>query len=167
MQKAPHTDDLPQEEISKTRIKQQMQELQDLGETLVELPVDKLRQIEMPEALLDAVLAARKITAHGGRRRQLQYIGKLMRNVDPTPIQAKIDQWNGNHAAETARMHQLENWRKRLIEDDSALSEFLQQYTTEDVQHLRNLIRNARKEAAANKPPKSNRELFKVIRELV
>ncbi len=167
MQKAPHTDDLPQEEISKTRIKQQMQELQDLGTTLVELPADKLRQIDMPENLLEAVLAARKITAHGGRRRQLQYIGKLMRNVDPAPIQEKIDQWNGNHAAETARMHQLENWRKRLIEDDAALSEFLDQHSTADVQHLRNLIRNARKEAAASKPPKSSRELFKVIREIV
>lgn len=167
MQKAQHTDDLPQEEISKTKIKQQMQELQDLGETLVELPIDKLRQIDMPERLLDAVLEARKITAHGGRRRQLQYIGKLMRTVDPTPIQEKIDQWNGNHAAETARMHQLENWRKRLIESDEALSEFLQQHASADVQHIRNLIRNARKEAAANKPPKSSRELFKVLRDLV
>jgi len=167
MQKAQHTDDLPQEEISKTKIKQQMQELQDLGETLVELPIDKLRQIDMPERLLDAVLEARKITAHGGRRRQLQYIGKLMRTVDPAPIQEKIDQWNGNHAAETARMHQLENWRKRLIESDEALSEFLQQHASADVQHIRNLIRNARKEAAANKPPKSSRELFKVLRDLV
>lgn len=159
---------IPQaEEISKTRLKQQMDALQKLGETLVELPIDKLRQIEMPETLLDAVLAARKITAHGGRRRQLQYIGKLMRQVDPAPIQEKLDVWNGNHAAETARMHQLENWRKRLIEDDRALAEFLATHATADIQHLRNLIRNARKEAAENKPPKSSRELFKVLREIV
>lgn len=157
----------PQEEISKTRLKQQMDELQKLGETLVELPIDKLRQIEMPESLLDAVLEARKITAHGGRRRQLQYIGKLMRQVDPAPIQEKLDQWNGNHAAETARLHQLENWRKRLIEDDRALAQFLDAHQAADIQHLRTLIRNARKEAAENKPPKSSRELFKVLREIV
>ena len=167
MHKAQQSEDSQREEISKTRIKQQMQELQDLGTTLVELPIDKLRQIDMPERLLDAVLEARKITAHGGRRRQLQYIGKLMRTVDPAPIQEKIDQWNGNHAAETARMHQLENWRKRLIENDEALSEFLQQYSSADIQHLRNLIRNARKEAETSKPPKSSRELFKVLRDLV
>lgn len=157
----------PQEEISKTRLKQQMDELQKLGETLVELPIDKLRQIEMPESLLDAVLEARKITAHGGRRRQLQYIGKLMRQVDPAPIQEKLVQWNGNHAAETARLHQLENWRKRLIEDDRALAQFLDAHQAADIQHLRTLIRNARKEAAENKPPKSSRELFKVLREIV
>jgi len=74
-----------QEEVSKTRLKQQMHELQLLGELLVELPKDKLAQLDLPESLREAVLNARKITAHGGKRRQLQYIGKLMRTVDPEP----------------------------------------------------------------------------------
>ena len=155
-----------EEEISKTQQKQMMHDLQVLGEALVNLPKAKLDQIELPEALHEAIRDAQRITAHGGKRRQLQYVGKLMRQVDPAPIQAKLDQWNGNHNAETARMHRLENWRTRLINDDAALSEFLNLHNNADVQHLRNLIRNARKEATLNKPPKSSRELFKVLREI-
>jgi len=154
-----------EQEISKTRRKQIMHGLQDIGEALVALPRDKLQQIDLPESLRDAIMEARRITAHGGLRRQLQYVGKLMRNVDVAPIQAKLDQWNGSHAEETARLHRLENWRKRLIEDDAALSEFLARNPTFDVQHLRTLIRNARKEAQQNKPPKSSRELFRLIRD--
>ncbi|MCE9633591.1 MAG: DUF615 domain-containing protein [Methylophilales bacterium] len=153
-------------EISKTQQKQLMHNLQVLGEALVALPVAKLKQIELPDNLREAIMDAQRITAHGGRRRQLQYVGKLMRNVDPEPIQLKLDQWNGNHNAETARLHRLENWRQRLIDDDAALSEFLALHANTDVQHLRNLIRNARKEASLNKPPKSSRELFKVLREM-
>jgi ribosome-associated protein len=156
-----------EEEISKTQVKQIMQNLQELGEALVALPVSKLKQIELPDNLRDAILDAQRITAHGGRRRQLQYVGKLMRNVDPAPIQLKLDQWNGNHNAETARLHRLENWRQRLIDDDAALPEFLALHANSDIQHIRNLIRNARKEASLNKPPKSSRELFKVLREMV
>lgn len=159
--------EIEHEEISKTQVKQMMHELQALGAALVELPVSKLKQIELPDNLRDAILDAQRITAHGGRRRQLQYVGKLMRNVDPAPIQQKLDQWNGNHNAETARLHKLENWRQRLIEDDAALPEFLALHANSDIQHIRNLIRNARREASLNKPPKSSRELFKVLREMI
>ena len=154
-----------QEEVSKTQLKQQMLELQELGETLAELPKEKLKQLDLPENLRDALLEAKRITAHGGRRRQLQYIGKLMRSIDPAPIQTKLDQWNGNHAEETARLHRLENWRQRLIDDDAALSELLTQHPDFDVQQLRTLIRNARKESQLQKPPKSSRELFRLLRE--
>lgn len=154
-----------EEAPSKTKIKQRMQELQDIGEILVELSKDKLKQLDLSETLYEAILEAKRITAHGGRRRQLQYIGKLMRSVDDTPIRAKLDEWNGSHAEETALLHRLENWRKRLIEDDAALSEFLTQYPAFDVQHLRTLIRNSRKEQQAGKPPKSSRELFRALRE--
>ncbi|MFM9913578.1 MAG: ribosome biogenesis factor YjgA [Methylophilaceae bacterium] len=156
-----------EEEISKTQVKQMMHDLQELGEALVALPVSKLKQIELPENLRDAILEAQRITAHGGKKRQLQYIGKLMRNVEPEPIQQKLDQWNGNHNAETARLHRLENWRQRLIDDDAALPEFLALHATSDIQHIRNLIRNARKEASLSKPLKSSRELFKVLREMM
>jgi len=154
-----------QEEVSKTQLKQQMHELQALGETLAELPKEKLKQLDLPENLRDALLEAKRITAHGGKRRQLQYIGKLMRSIDPEPIQTKLDQWNGNHAEETALLHRLENWRQRLIDDDAALSEFLTQHPDFDVQQLRTLIRNARKETQLQKPPKSSRELFRILRE--
>jgi ribosome-associated protein len=154
-----------EQELSKTRRKQIMEDLQDIGEALVELPKDRLKQLDLPESLMDAVLEARRITAHGGRRRQLQYIGKLMRSVDAEPIQAKLDEWNGSHAQETALLHRLENWRQRLIDDDAALSELLERHTEFDVQHLRTLIRNARKEAQQNKPPKSSRELFRLLRD--
>lgn len=154
-----------QEEVSKTQLKQQMHELQALGETLAELPKEKLKQLDLPENLRDALLEAKRITAHGGKRRQLQYIGKLMRSIDPEPIQTKLDQWNGNHAEETALLHRLENWRQRLIDDDTALSEFLTQHPDFDVQQLRTLIRNARKETQLQKPPKSSRELFRILRE--
>ena len=154
-----------EQELSKTQIKQRMHELQEIGEVLVELPKEKLKQLNLPETLYEAVLEARRITAHGGRRRQLQYIGKLMRGIDDAPIRAKLDEWNGNHAEETALLHRLENWRLRLIEDDAALSEFLAQYPDFDVQHLRVLIRNSRKEQQLGKPPKSSRELFKLLRE--
>lgn len=154
-----------EQELSKTQLKQRMHELQEIGEVLVELPKEKLKQLNLPETLYEAVLEARRITAHGGRRRQLQYIGKLMRGIDDVPIRAKLDEWNGNHAEETALLHRLENWRTRLIDDDAALSEFLEQYPDFDVQHLRVLIRNSRKEQQLGKPPKSSRELFKMLRE--
>ncbi|HEY3326982.1 MAG TPA: ribosome biogenesis factor YjgA [Novimethylophilus sp.] len=154
-----------EQELSKTQIKQRMHDLQEIGEVLVELPKEKLKQLSLPETLHDAVLEARRITAHGGRRRQLQYIGKLMRGVDDAPIRAKLDEWNGNHAEETALLHRLENWRTRLIEDDAALSEFLAQYPDFEVQQLRVLIRNSRKEQQLGKPPKSSRELFRMLRE--
>ena len=154
-----------EQELSKTQLKQRMHELQEIGEVLVELPKEKLKQLDLPETLHEAVLEAKRITAHGGRRRQLQYIGKLMRGIDDAPIRAKLDEWNGNHAEETALLHRLENWRTRLIEDDAALSEFLEQYSDFDVQQLRVLIRNSRKEQQLGKPPKSSRELFKMLRE--
>jgi ribosome-associated protein len=154
-------------ELSKTRRKQAMQELQELGEALVELNNEKLARLNLPETLLDAVVAARKITAHGGRRRQMQYIGKLMRGVDEAPIRTQLEIWNGDQRQETAELHRLENWRKRLVEDDTALPDFLDAHPDADVQRLRTLIRNARKEATGNSPPRNNRELFRVLREIL
>ena len=160
-------DELEPQELSKTQRKQAVLELQELGEALVELPRDKLARLDLPETLLDAVLAAKKITAHGALSRQKQYIGRLMRGIDADPIRSQLDIWNSGHQQETAAMHHLEDWRRRLIEDDTALVEFLNLHPVEDLQHLRTLIRNARKEAVANKPPKSSRELFRLLREML
>lgn len=142
-----------------------MQELQSLGEELIELNNAQLAQLNLPEALLDAVKQAQRITSNGAIARQRQYIGRLMREIDTAPISAMLDKWKGTNQEENAHFHQLEKLRARLLDDDSALSEYLAAHPEADSQQIRTLIRNARKEAAVGKPPKSSRELFKLLRE--
>lgn len=154
-------------EISKTKRKQAMNALQELGGALVALSEEQLARLALPETLREALRETRKIHQHGARRRQLQYIGKLMRGVDPAPIRAKLDQWDGASKAEAARLHRVEHWRNSLLERESALAELLTRYPGADAQHLRNLIRNARKEHLANKPPKNSRLLFKALRDVL
>ena len=152
---------------SKTRIKKQMHELQDLGEELTGLGKDQLAQLDLPESLRDAIREMHKINKFGAQRRQLQYIGKLMRDVDPAPIIAKLNTWKGISKAHIGYMHQLERWRERLLEGNDALTELLAAYPDTDVQRLRTLIRNALKEREAGKPAKSFREIFQVLRETI
>lgn len=154
------------EPISKTKRKAAMDELQDLGVRLVELSKDKLAKLDLPETLLDAVKEAKRITANGASRRQRQYIGSLMRNVDVAPILEQFEKWDGKNNEENAFFHRLENWRSRLIAEDNALAEFMTEYPNVDTQQLRTLIRNAKREQEQNKPPKSSRELFKLLREI-
>jgi len=151
--------------LSKTRKKAQMHALQKLGIELVDLSKERLASMQLPETLVEAIREAQRITAHEGRRRQMQYIGRLMRDIDPAPIQERLDAWRGQSKAEVARQHGMERLRDTLIADDSALTEFAQKHPEVDLQALRNLIRNARKEAAEGRPPKSYREIFKVIRD--
>ena len=151
--------------LSKTKKKEQSHALQKLGAALVDLSKERLASMALPEALREAIREAQRITAHEGRRRQMQYIGKLMRDVDPAPIQERFDAWNGQSRAEVARQHGMERLRERLIADDAALTEFARKHPGVDLQALRNLIRNARKEAAEGRPPKSSREIFKIIRD--
>lgn len=153
--------------ISKTQRKKQMHDLQALGATLVKLPESRLKQLDLPEELRDAVMEARRLTRHEAIRRQMQYIGRVMRDVDPAPIQARLDEWNGQSRLETARMHLVERWRDRLISDDGAVQELAVLYPQADLQQLRTLIRNARREQAQNRPPKSSRLIYKMVRELV
>ena len=152
---------------SKTKIKKQMHELRDLGKELTELGKDQLAQLDIPEILRDAIRAMKNINSFGAQRRQIQYIGKLMRNVDPAPILAKLDAWKGKSQNHTAYMHQLERWRGRLLENDGALTELLAAYPQADAQRLRSLIRNALKERELQKPPKNYREIFQVLREIL
>lgn len=163
MNKTDETTD--QEPLSKTRRKAAMQELQSLGEELIALNNSQLAQLALPEVLLDAVKQAQRITSNGAIARQRQYIGRLMREIDTAPISAMLDNWKGVNQEENAHFHQLEKLRSRLLEDDTALSEYLAAHPDADSQQIRTLIRNARKEAAAGKPPKSSRELFKLLRE--
>ena len=152
---------------SKTKIKKQMHELRDLGKELTELSKDQVAQLDLPESLHDAIREMKNINSFGAQRRQIQYIGKLMRNVDPAPIIAKLDAWKGKSQGHTAYMHQLERWRDRLLESDGALTELLAAHPHADAQRLRSLIRNAIKERELNKPPKNYREIFQVLREIL
>lgn len=152
--------------ISKTKLKQEADAAQDVGKKLVDLPKEKLNKLNLEESLMDAVLEAKRLTANGAIRRQMQYIGRLMRDTDAAPIVEQLAKWEGKNQEENARFHQMERWRTRLLESQDAVSEFLNLYPQADSQQLRTLIRNAQKEASAQKPPKSSRELFKLIREL-
>ena len=156
-------DDAP---ISKTKLKAEADAAQDIGKQLIALSKDRLIKLALPEALFDAVLEAKRLTANGAIRRQLQYLGRLMRDVDSAPIVAQLQAWEGKNTQENARFHGMERWRDRLITDPNTLQEFLALHPQAEIQQLRTLIRNAQKEAAALKPPKSSRELFKLIREL-
>lgn len=152
--------------LSKTKQKEAMHALRDLGAELVELSVGQLKRIDLPEDLFAAVRDCQKITAHGARRRQLQYIGKLMRGVDEEPIRAGLALLRGESAAETARLHRLERMRERLLADESALADIAATWPGADLQHLRQLRRNALKEQEAGKPPRNFRAIFQALRDL-
>lgn len=153
--------------LSKTRKKQAMHALQDIGKELVKLPANKLERLDLPEELRRAVEDCRRFTKHEAIRRQLQYIGRLMRGVDEEPIARQLAAWRGESDEEKALMHRIERWRDRLIENDDAVTLFLNEYPQTDTTQLRQLIRNARFEAANNKPPKSSRAIFRLVREVM
>lgn len=146
-----------------------MTALQKLGEELVEQPKERVMRVPMPEDVREAILECQKIKDHEGRRRQMQFVGKKMRTLEEDEIAAihkVIDSWKGASKAETAAMHALERRREKLLADDKALTELKEQHPEVDVQHLRVLIRNARKEQAENKPPKAYREIFQILKQL-
>ncbi len=158
--------DVQDELTSKTRKKKDMLALQDLGVKLVELNEQQLEAMQLPESLLEAVLEARRLTRHEARRRQMQYIGRLMRDLDAAPIRDRLDKWLGQGREHTAQLHALERWREDLLAGDPALERFLREHPGADSQKLRTLIRNARREQGAALPPKSYRELFRVLRDM-
>ena len=151
--------------VSKTQRKKEMLELQALGSALVGLSGSHLKSIALPEDLKDAVLEARRIGSREARRRQMQYVGRLMREVDPAPIRAQLAAVAGGSAQAAARHRRLETWREKLVADDAALTEFAAAHPGSDLQALRALIRNARKEQQSGKPPRSYRELFRLIKQ--
>ncbi len=152
------------ESVSKTRRKQEMHELQALGAALVELPETQIRSLALDEGLRAAVLEAKRISSHEARRRQLQYIGRLMRDVDPAPIRARLEALEGTSAEAAARHRRLEQLRERLLADDAALTDLLAAHPGADAQALRTLIRNARREQKEGRPPRAFRELFRTLK---
>jgi ribosome-associated protein len=156
------------QEISKSQIKRDMHALQDLGKELVNLSKEHFSNIELPEELHDAIAEARNIRSHGALKRQLQYIGKRLRSEDSNQIREQLDTITGQSKQAVAALHHVERWRERLLEDgDSALTELMSEFADVDRQYLRQLVRNAKKELAGNKPPKSARALFKYLRGLM
>ena len=153
--------------ISKSQLKREAHAITRLGEQLVELDEKKLRQFELPENILDAVLAARKIRAHGARKRQLLYLGKLLRTIDTSDISARLASLNNQSKEDAAAFQRLEQWRDRLLADDQALTELLNEHPALDVQHIRQLIRTARKEQQETKPPAAARSLFRYLRDSI
>jgi ribosome-associated protein len=156
---------------SKTQLKAEADEKQALGEALLTLRADLMAKLDLPEKLLDAIAQAKKITNFEGRRRQMQFIGKLMRPLDTEPIRAAIDEQQNGSAQLTLALHLAEQWRDKLIASDEALGDWLTAHPDTDSQQLRALIRQARKDAKPEKPgeaprhAKSYREIFQLVRE--
>ncbi len=162
-------DDAPQPESqppSKTQRKHAMEELQALGEALVALPTDRLKKIALPDDLRDAVVTAQRMSRQDeAKRRQMQYIGRLMRKADTEPIRAALADARGESASETARLHRLEKLRTALLEDEKILQEIANDYPAIDLQHLRSLRRAALKEQTQDKPPRNFRAIFQLLKE--
>ncbi|MFM7759386.1 MAG: ribosome biogenesis factor YjgA [Burkholderiaceae bacterium] len=157
------------ERPSKSQLKREMTALQKLGEALVDAPRDRVKKVPMPDDVMEAILTCQQISNHEGRRRQLQYVGKKMRTLtedEVAIIQKTVDGWRGTSKAEAAALHAIERQRDRLLADDKALTDLYSQYPSLDLQHVRTLIRNARKEQADNKPPKAYREIFQLLKTL-
>lgn len=153
--------------LSKTRRKQAMAELQALGEELVALSADRIKKIDIPEQLREAVREAQRMTRlDEAKRRQIQYIGRLMRDVDPEPIRSALALVRGESAGETAKLHRLENLRTQFLADEKVLHEIATMYPGADLQHLRSLRRSALKEQEQNKPPRSYRAIFQALKAL-
>ena len=154
---------------SKSQLKREMTALQKLGAELIAEPRERVKRVPMPEDVRDAILECQTITDHEGRRRQLQYVGKKMRTLEEEEvalIRKTIDSWKQPSKAETAALHAIERRRDKLLADDGALTELRAQYPELDVQQMRTLIRNARREQAESKPPKAYREIFQVLKQL-
>jgi ribosome-associated protein len=158
---------MAEQDPSKTRRKQEMHELQELGVELIALNDEALDALELPEALRQAVNEARRITRHEARRRQLQYIGKLMRHVDPGPIRAVLDERRARARAETAVFRRAESWRERLLDDPDSLAHLLAEHPSADASRLQALVESARRERSEAGAPHSYKELFRTLRELL
>ena len=157
---------------SKAQQKRDAEAAQALGARLVALPATQLKtlseKIDLPGDLLDALLMCQSIKAREGHRRQLQYIGKLMRDIDLAPIEQQLAQLNRGGLAETQQLHRIERWRDRLLtEGDAAINELSQHYPETDARQVRQLVTRAHKESAHNQPPRAARLLFKYLRSLL
>ena len=152
-----------EEPLSKTQRKRDMQALQDLGAALSELSPERIRALDLPEGLQRALLEVKTFKSHGAVRRQMQYIGRLMRDVDPAPLQAYLDRLQGRSRQAAALHHLAERWRDRMLESLDAVDAFAASHRHAGRQQLRQLAAAAQKERQLQKPPKQYRALFRAI----
>lgn len=160
---------------SKTKLKEQSHDLQTLGLAVAALPDDRLARLDLSDTLREAILEYRRTKSHEGRRRQMQYVGKLMRSADAEALREAVAEASIGSARETLRLHEAEQWRDALITNDDAFTDFAARFPAADLQALRALARQARKDApAAGAPPgqaprhgRAYRELFKQVRALL
>lgn len=174
MQQSPSSDSDPSDPAiepnrpSKTQRKKSSHDLQDLGLALTELSDDRLAALGLDESLLEALRDYKRTRSHEGRRRQMQYIGKLMRRSDPEPLREAVAATQLGRAQDALALHHTERWRAELIADDDALTRWKDEHPQGDLQQLRNLVRAARKDAAASPEQRNGRafrELFKFLRD--
>jgi ribosome-associated protein len=152
---------------SKSQLKRDAHALQQLGVALLEIPEQDWLTLNLPETLVRALRDAKQTPSHGARKRQLQFIGKLMRNIDPEPVQRYFERLCLDTRQQLLRQHALEDWRDRMLaQGDSAIDAYLSDHPGADRQQLRQLVRQAKKEQAGNKPPRSSRALFRYLREV-
>jgi ribosome-associated protein len=159
----------PDDGPSKSELKRQMTERQKLAEVLAALSSDALKTIPLDEAIKTAIAETNKIKSFEAIRRHKQYLGKLMRFLDDEEldvIQKRLDAIQGVSKAETAKLHFLESYRDRLITNDETFTKMIEQHPDMDIQNMRTLIRNARREKELNKPPKAYREIFRVLKDM-
>ena len=151
---------------SRTQLKKEMLALQELGEAVSELPASRLAALPIEDRLRDAIAELHRTRSHGGRRRQVQYIGKLMRLQDVEPLREAVASFRLGGAGDALALHQAETWRDQLIASDDALAPWLESHPGTDIQQLRNLVRSARKETLAEggRHGRSYRELFQLVR---
>jgi ribosome-associated protein len=155
------------EQKSKSQVKREMLALQELGEQLVDLSPNQITKIEMPQDLREAVLFAKTLKKNEALRRQMQYIGTLMRDADPEPIRKAVAEISRGRWQDIQLFRELEEWRKGLIDgNDGFLGEIVNHFPDADRKRLRRLALNARKEREGNKPPQAARALFRYLREL-
>jgi len=159
------SDDL--EEKSKSQVKREFLALQDLAHELSQLNETRLRKLQLPDKVLRGIADYQSIKAYGAKKRQLKYLGKLLRDVELDDAQLQLDVLEEQRRSETTALHKLEQWRERLIDDDNTLNALIEEYPNIDRQHIRQLLRGVQQERANNKPPKNYRKLFQYLKEVI
>lgn len=153
--------------VSKSELKRDMDELKAIGSRLMDMKPSMLDKLPLNDRLREALDESKRIKSHNARKRHLGFIGKLLKDQDIEPIQKYLDSLDSSSEEYNRRFHQLERWRDRLIaEGQDVLTEYLKKYPEADHQHIRQLVRNAKKEAQQEKPPAASRKLFKYLREV-
>jgi len=153
--------------VSRSQRKREVEALQDIGTKMIGLRPDQLKRMPIDETLYDAIVEAKRLSSRNALKRQMQYIGKLMRHQDGEAIQIQLDRFDSTSDAHNQIFHKLEKWRDRLIADESGMLDLvINEYATIEVQHLRQLVRNAQKEREEEKGAAASRKLFKYLRQL-